>query len=217
MLKIKLQDLLEVEPLTENQNEFFETWPTYPLHLLHGVAGTGKTFIAMYKAIEEVLQNRHYKRLIILRSPVGARDIGHLPGDVEEKTAVFELPYEEICQCLFDNREAYQRLKEQGKIVFGITSFLRGLTFDNSIIIVDEIQNLNYHEAYSVMTRVGMNSKIIFSGDRRQADINNSGIGRFMSVLKSMQETNFIEFNIEDIVRSDLVKSFIIAEERHEF
>jgi len=216
MLKIKLQDLLEVEPLTENQNEFFETWSTYPLHLLHGVAGTGKTFIAMYKAIEEVLQNRHYKRLIILRSPVGARDIGHLPGDVEEKTAVFELPYEEICQSLFDNREAYQRLKEQGKIVFGITSFLRGLTFDNSIIIVDEIQNLNYHEAYSVMTRVGMNSKIIFSGDRRQADINNSGIGRFMSVLKSMQETNFIEFNIEDIVRSDLVKSFIIAEERYE-
>ncbi len=216
MLKIKLQDLLEVEPLTENQNEFFETWPSYPLHLLHGVAGTGKTFIAMYKAIEEVLQNRHYKRLIILRSPVGARDIGHLPGDVEEKTAVFELPYEEICQSLFDNREAYQRLKEQGKIIFGITSFLRGLTFDNSIIIVDEIQNLNYHEAYSVMTRVGMNSKIIFSGDRRQADINNSGINRFMSVLKSMQETNFIEFNIEDIVRSDLVKSFIIAEERHE-
>lgn len=216
MLKIKLQDLFDVEPLTENQNEFFETWPSYPLHLLHGVAGTGKTFIAMYKAIEEVLQNRHYKRLIILRSPVGARDIGHLPGDVEEKTAVFELPYEEICQSLFNNREAYQRLKEQGKIVFGITSFLRGLTFDNSIIIVDEIQNLNYHEAYSVMTRVGMNSKIIFSGDRRQADINNSGINRFMSVLKSMQETNFIEFNIEDIVRSDLVKSFIIAEERHE-
>lgn len=216
MLKIKLQDLLEVEALTENQDLFFEAWPQSLLHVLHGVAGTGKTFISVYKALQEVLQNRHYKRLIILRSPVAARDIGHLPGDVDEKTAVYELPYEEICTTLFDNREAYQRLKEQGKIVFGITSFLRGLTFDNSIIIVDEIQNLNYHEAYSVMTRVGMNSKIVFCGDRRQSDINNSGIGRFLSVLKRMPETSYIEFEIEDIVRSDLVKSFIIAEEQYE-
>lgn len=216
MLKIKLQDLLDVEALTANQDAFFDGWTYHPLHVLHGVAGTGKTFIAVYKGIEEVLQNRHYKRLIILRSPVSARDIGHLPGDVDEKVAVYELPYEEICASLFDNREAYQRLKEQGKIVFGITSFLRGLTFDNSIIIVDEIQNLSYHEAYSVMTRVGMNSKIVFCGDRRQSDINNSGIHRFLSVLKTMEETSYIEFSIDDIVRSDLVKSFIIAEEQYE-
>ncbi len=213
--KIKIDHLLEIDPIGRNQEEFFKTFYTHSCHVLHGTAGSGKTFVAMYKALEEVLSAFKFKRVVILRSPVAARDIGALPGDVDEKSSVYQIPYEDMCHGLFNNREAYQRLKEQYKIEFAITSYLRGLTFDDSIIIVDEMQNMTYHEAYSVMTRVGENSKIIFCGDRKQSDIRDSGINKFIGVLKSMKETKCIEFTIEDIVRSKLVKSFIIAEEKY--
>ena len=216
-LTIRIDDLFTIEPMTNVQEDFFSSWSRHNVHVLHGVAGTGKTFISIYKALEEVLEMKtKYKKLIILRSAVPARDIGALPGDLEEKGAVYELPYMEMFDVLFRKTSSYSRLKEQHKLYFALTSFIRGVTFDNSIIIVDEIQNLNYQELYSVMTRVGEDSKIIFCGDYRQSDLRDSGLHKFLSVLSLMNNVAFHEFGINDIVRSKLVRDFIIATEKFE-
>ena len=153
---------------------------------------------------------------MILRSAVPSRDIGHLPGDIDEKGAIYELPYVEMCATMFNRPDAYYRLKEKKVIQFALTSFVRGITFDNAIILVDEVQNMNYQELYSVMTRVGYNSKIVFCGDFKQTDIRDGGLNKFISVLKLMPNVAFYEFKKEDIVRSDIVKQFIIAEEQYE-
>jgi len=212
-LVLKLDDLYIIDPMTPTQQHVFNDWNKYPIHVLHGVAGTGKSFISVYKALNDVLNlHNKYKRLVLLRSAVSARDIGHLPGDENEKAAVYELPYEEICNILFGKRDAYQRLKEQHKIQFGLTSFLRGITFDDSIVVVDEIQNMSYVELYTTMTRIGENSKVVFCGDYRQTDLKGSGLQKFLNVLNCMKSVCHYEFNIDDIVRSKIVKEFIIAE-----
>lgn len=212
-LVISLEDLYQIEPLTDTQNEVFINWNKYDVQVLHGVAGTGKTFISIYKGLEDVLNRKtQYKRLIVLRSAVAARDLGHLPGDLEEKGSVYELPYDEMCRSLFGIQNAYIRLKEQHRIQFAVTSYIRGITFDESIIVVDEIQNLSYQELYSVMTRVGERSKIVFCGDYRQSDLKGNGLHKFLNVLKCMKSVKHYEFNIDDIVRSALVREFIIAE-----
>lgn len=216
-LIVKINDLLVCESLTQKQNEFFSHWSAYDVQVLSGSAGTGKTFISIYKALEDVLDKSSiYKQLIILRSAVPARDIGALPGDLEEKAAVYELPYIDICHGLFDRRDAYERLKEQKAVQFALTSYVRGITLDSSIIVVDEIQNMNYQELYSVMTRVGENSKIVFCGDFKQTDIRDSGLQKFLNVLQLMHNVKFYEFTTQDIVRSSIVKQFITAEEKYE-
>lgn len=216
-LTIRIEDLLVFESLTERQNEFFSKWDNHEVQVLFGSAGTGKTFISFYKAIEEVLdKGTNADTLVILRSAVPSRDIGHLPGDIDEKGAIYELPYVEMCATLFNRTDAYTRLKEKKVLQFALTSFVRGITFDNAIILVDEVQNMNYQELYSVMTRVGYNSKIVFCGDFKQTDIRDGGLNKFMSVLKLMPNVAFYEFKKEDIVRSDIVKQFIIAEEQYE-
>ena len=216
-LTIRIEDLLVFESLTERQNEFFSKWDNHEVQVLYGSAGTGKTFISFYKAIEEVLdKGTHADTLVILRSAVPSRDIGHLPGDIDEKGAIYELPYVEMCATLFNRTDAYTRLKEKKVLQFALTSFVRGITFDNAIILVDEVQNMNYQELYSVMTRVGYNSKIVFCGDFKQTDIRDGGLNKFMSVLKLMPNVAFYEFKKEDIVRSDIVKQFIVAEEQYE-
>ena len=216
-LTIRIEDLLVFESLTERQNEFFSKWDNHEVQVLYGSAGTGKTFISFYKANEEVLdKGTHVDTLVILRSAVPSRDIGHLPGDIDEKGAIYELPYVEMCATMFNRPDAYYRLKEKKVIQFALTSFVRGITFDNAIILVDEVQNMNYQELYSVMTRVGYNSKIVFCGDFKQTDIRDGGLNKFMSVLKLMPNVAFYEFKKEDIVRSDIVKQFIVAEEQYE-
>ncbi len=216
-LTIRIDDLLVCESLTPKQNEFFSTWDRTEVSVLHGSAGTGKTFISIYKALEDVLDKSSiYKQLVILRSAVPARDIGALPGDLEEKSAVYELPYVDVCHSLFNRRDAYDRLKEQNTLKFALTSYVRGITLDSSIIVVDEMQNMNYQELYSVITRVGENSKIVFCGDFKQTDLRDSGLQKFISVLKLMRNVAFYEFTTQDIVRSDIVKQFIIAEEKYE-
>ena len=216
-LKIGIENLYTIEPLTENQKLFFKEWKKFPIYVLSGFAGTGKTFIAMYKALEDVLGSHRYKKLIILRSAVPTRDLGAMPGDLEEKGSVYELPYDEICNSLFNKKESYLRLKEQGRIAFSLTSYIRGITFDESIIIVDEIENLTYHELYSVITRVGEGSKIVFCGDFRQSDEKSNGMTKFLRVLARMKNMVYnIDFTKDDIVRSNLVKEFIIASSEEE-
>lgn len=217
-LKIRIDDLKTFDPLTDNQKKFFDAYKIGDYFIaLHGVAGTGKTFIALYKALEEVLDKGNpFNKIIIVRSAVPSREVGHLPGDLDEKTLIYKQPYQQICETLFGRKDAYQRLEEQHQIEFISTSFIRGQSFDDAIIIVDECQNMNWSEISTVMTRVGYRSKIIWCGDYRQTDLNKSrndisGIKQFLAVAKNMEAFTHIEFTVDDIVRSSLVRDWIIA------
>jgi len=216
-LKLRIDDLLTFEPLTKNQSKFFDLYKqgTQAI-MLHGAAGTGKTFIALYKALEEVMDKSNtYDKVVLVRSVVPSREIGHLPGDEKEKTDVYLAPYKAICQDLFQTEQAYERLVEQKNIEFMITSFVRGITIDNSVIIVDECQNMTFQELSSIITRVGEGSKIIFCGDFKQTDLckrhDQSGLRDFVEVINRMPSFRNVEFEVDDIVRSSLVKEFIVA------
>lgn len=222
-LKIRLDHMKTFDPLTSNQKKFFDAYKQGDYFIaLHGVAGTGKTFIAMYRALEEVLDKSNpFNRIIIVRSAVPSREVGHLPGDINEKTEIYRQPYQQICQTLFGRPDAYQRLEEQGHIEFISTSFIRGMSFDDAIILVDEMQNMTFEEIDTVMTRVGYRSKIIWCGDYRQTDLNKkkndvTGILKFFDIAMHMSAFTKIEFTADDIVRSSLVKEYILAKLKYE-
>ena len=224
-MKITLDHLNTISPMTEHQKTFFNLFQNDTnAILLHGVAGTGKTFIALYKALEQVLdRSSDFQKVIIVRSAVPSREIGHLPGDEKEKSEVYKLPYVDICDSLFNHIQPFTRLEEQKTVQFLITSFVRGITLDNSIVIVDECQNMTDMELNSIMTRIGKHSKIIFCGDFRQTDLykrnDMSGLMKFMAIADAMPSFKVVEFDVDDIVRSKLVKEYIIArlnyEEKH--
>ena len=222
-LKLRIDDLKTFEPLTDNQKKFFDAYKIGDYFIaLHGVAGTGKTFCAMYKALEEVLDKGNpFDKIIVVRSAVQSREIGHLPGDVNEKMEIFQQPYVQICDTLFGRKDAWSRLEEQHHVQFISTSFIRGMSFDDAIIIVDEMQNLTFEEIDTVMTRVGYRSKIIWCGDYRQTDLNKkkndmSGILKFFDIAQHMGAFTRIEFTADDIVRSSLVKDYILAKMKYE-
>lgn len=222
-LKLKLDHLKTFDPLTETQKNFFEAYKRGDYFIaLHGVAGTGKTFCAMYKALEEVMDKGNpFSKIIVVRSAVQSREIGHLPGDISEKMEIYQQPYRQICETLFERKDAWDRLEEQGYIEFISTSFIRGMSFDDAIIIVDEMQNMTFEEIDTVMTRVGYRSKIIWCGDYRQTDLNKkkndvSGILKFFDIAHHMKAFTRFEFTPDDIVRSSLVKDYILAKLQHE-
>ena len=217
-LKLRIDDLKTFDPLTQNQKLFFEAYKRGDYFVaLHGVAGTGKTFCALYKAIEEVMDKSNpFNKIIVVRSAVQSRDMGYLPGDVNEKMEIYQQPYRQICETLFGRKDAWDRLEEQGYIQFISTSFIRGMSWDNAIIIVDECQNCSWEELNTCMTRVGHMSKIMFCGDYRQNDLNKkkndmSGLSKFLDIADLMQSHTRIEFTVDDIVRSSLVKDWVIA------
>lgn len=216
-LKIKLDHLKTFEPLTDNQSVFFDMYKGGGYFIgLWGSPGTGKTMISLYKAIEEVLaKDNPFKQVVVVRSIVPTRDVGFLPGTLEEKQEIYELPYKEICETLFGRSDAWDRLKEQGHARFISTTAIRGISIDDSIIIVDESQNATWGELSTVMGRVGHRSKIIFCGDKFQNDLtkkgDQSGLSTFLDVARSMYEYQEVVFTPDDIVRSSLVKNFIIA------
>ena len=214
--RVRIDDLLTFSPITQNQDKTYKAYKDGKHLVLHGLAGTGKTFISLYLALEEVLdKSTLVNDIFIVRSIVSTRDIGFLPGDEQEKVSIYEAPYRSICGEFFNVNDAYDSLKFQSNIKFISTSFVRGITLNNSIIIVDECQNLNFHELDSIITRVGKNSRIIFCGDYTQTDLtrenDKKGILKFMEILKTIKEFSTIEFGIDDIVRSDFLKSYIIA------
>lgn len=222
-LKLRLDDMRTFDPLTDNQKKFFDAYKRGDYFIaLHGVAGTGKTFCALYKAIEEVLdKSNFFDKIIVVRSAVQGREIGHLPGDADEKLEIYQQPYRQICETLFGRKDAWSRLEEQHHVEFISTSFIRGMSFDDAIIIVDECQNMTFEELDTVMTRVGYRSKIIFCGDYRQTDLTKkkndvSGILKFFDIAHHMSAFTRIEFTVDDIVRSSLVKDYIIAKMQYE-
>lgn len=212
-------DIKTIKPLTSTQEEMFHAWFNGFNLCAHGSAGTGKTFLALYLALQAVLERHEQNRIIIVRSAVATRDIGFLPGTLEEKTALYELPYHDIMWELVGKASTYQDMKDVGVIEFMTTSFVRGLTWDNAVVVVDEGQNMTFHEIDSIMTRLGQNSRIIVTGDVRQTDLegkkngSSCGMGHFLNVVKNMKEFSSVQFTVNDIVRSDLVKSWIMASE----
>ena len=214
--------LRDIDPLTENQQKLFESYSEGKNIIAYGAAGTGKTFITLYNALCDVLDpSTPYEKIYIVRSLVSTREIGFLPGDHEDKSTLYQIPYKNMVKYMFELPSAadfemlYGNLKAQETISFWSTSFIRGTTFDRAIIIIDEFQNLNFHELDSIMTRVGENTKIMFCGDATQTDLikqnERNGIVDFMRVLRLMSSIDIIEFGVEDIVRSGLVKEFILA------
>jgi predicted ribonuclease YlaK len=219
---INLDLMRDIEPLTENQKVLYKAYDSNQNIVAYGCAGTGKTFITLYNALQDVLDERSpYEKIYIVRSLVATREIGFLPGDHEDKSSLYQIPYKNMVKFMFqlptdaDFEMLYGNLKQQGTISFWSTSFIRGTTLDNSIIIVDEFQNLNFHELDSIITRVGENSKIMFCGDATQSDLiktnEKNGIIDFMKILRVMPSVDIIEFGVEDIVRSGLVKEYIVA------
>jgi phosphate starvation-inducible protein PhoH len=212
-------ELQDAEPLNGKQHEFFANYAGGKSQVLAGSAGTGKTFMTLFKAFEEILKAKvNYRRIVIIRSAVATRDIGHLPGTLEEKQAIYEIPYVGICNELFGRGDAYALMKKNGIIDFMLTSYVRGITLDETIVIVDEFQNLTAHEADSIITRLGKGSKIIFCGDTCQTDFtrnNEKDIDKFLAVVNRMpQWFDINEFESGDIVRSGIVKEYIKTKER---
>ena len=213
-------NLRTISPLTTNQELTFKSYEQGSNLMLHGVAGTGKTFISMYLALREILSgNSPYEKIVVIRSVVPSRDMGFLPGSIKDKIKAYEEPYQEICDDLFSNGQGYNILKAKKLVEFTSTSFLRGMTFNNAIIIVDEFQNNSFGEINTVMTRVGENSKIIFCGDVRQSDLKKNeekdGIRHFIEITKRMGGFDHIELNQSDIVRSGLVKQYLIESTKY--
>jgi len=214
-------NLKSIKPITINQNSAFKAYHSGYNLILHGVAGTGKTYVSLFLALNSVLSlAATHEQVLVIRSVVPTREVGYLPGSLKEKISVYEDPYRDICNDLLQFGTAYEELKARKQLAFATTSYLRGLTFKNTVIVVDEMQNLSYEELRTVITRVGDGSRLIFAGDCRQSDLERSrereGLGRFISVLDNMESFARIEFGYDDIVRNDLVKDFIIQEGRYQ-
>ena len=219
---IGTEHLLDIKPLTESQQRVFDAWEKSKNLFLFGCAGTGKSFITIYLALRDILDEKTpYDKLYIVRSLVPTREIGFLPGDHEDKANLYQIPYKNMVRFMFEMPDdpsfemLYANLKAQDTISFWSTSFIRGTTIDNSIVLVDESENLNFHELDSIITRLGVNSKIIFAGDAAQTDLQKAhektGIMDFKKIIDDMDEFESIEFGIDDIVRSGLVKSYLIS------
>jgi phosphate starvation-inducible protein PhoH len=209
--------LSPIKPKTENQDLAFRGWGDGQHLFLHGLPGTGKSFVALYLALKSVMLGKQ-KKVVIVRSAVPTRDIGFMPGSVSEKMKNYEAPYVGLCSQLFGRGDAYDILKQKKLIEFMPTSFIRGLTIDDAVIIIEEAQNMGYQEVRSVITRIGDNSRFIVNGDLEQDDLSSerfreeTGLKKLMGILNKIKSVDFIEFGVDDIVRSDFIKEFIIAE-----
>ena len=219
---IGTEHLLNIKPITPTQEEVFDAWQKEKNLFLYGCAGTGKSFLSIYLALKEVLDEKsQYDKLYIVRSLVPTREIGFLPGDHDDKSNLYQIPYKNMVRYMFEMPDdasfemLYANLKAQETISFWSTSFIRGTTIDNAIVFIDESQNLNFHELDSIITRLGVNTKVIFAGDAAQTDLTKTyeknGILDFMKIIDDMDEFSSIEFGVQDIVRSGLVKSYLIS------
>lgn len=218
--KFTTKDLISFSPRTESQREFLKAYyEQVPFILQIGYAGTGKSLMALYAALSEVLdENTKYEKLIIVRSAVETRPIGFLPGMIEEKTDPYERPYKDLISYVLKYKNSYNNLKALNHLDFMLTTHIRGLTFDNCVLWVDEVQNMDRGEILSVLTRVGQNSRVLVSGDGKQDDLfrqkHKSGFTYLMELTTHMQNFEVIEYGVNDILRSELCKEIIIADSK---
>ena len=225
-MAINADMMTKIEPLTPNQEKLFKAWDEGKHLFIYGAAGTGKTFCALYKALADTISDLpKYEGIYLVRSLVATREIGFLPGDAEDKASLYQIPYKHMVKYMFEASSdsefdmLYGGLKAQETVKFWSTSFLRGVTLDNSVIIIDEMQNLNFHELDSIITRVGEGSRIVFAGDAMQSDLTRAneknGIHDFMRILEAMPDSfEMIEFTTDDIVRSGLVREYLVAKDQ---
>lgn len=213
-------DIKPIKPITEAQRAMVESFFMGNHVVADGSAGTGKTYLSLWLALNLVLSKEYNQhKIIIVRSnvPTG-KDVGHLPGELEEKMAPFEAPYRDILQDLLGKPSSYDDMKEAGVIEFMPVAFIRGLSWDNAVVIVDESQNMDDATVNTIMTRVGKNTKVIICGDRAQNDLvydkkTPSGFDNMIRILSNMDEVDIIRFTKRDIVRSGFVKAWIVAKE----
>jgi phosphate starvation-inducible PhoH-like protein len=212
--------LQKVEPLTRNQKKAFDLWDDGKHLVLLGAAGTGKTYLSLFFALNELLTSGRYKKVVIVRSSVSMRNLGYLPGNKQEKMAEYEAPYVAICSNLFERDDAYDILKRNNTIEFAPTSFMRGLTLDDAIVVVDEVANMVFQELDGLITRIGNNTRLLMCGDYRQSDFRfddeKEGLGRFMKIVERIPDIGRVDFGIEDCVRSGIVKDYLIAKDAFE-
>lgn len=216
-----VHDMVNVKPLTKNQQLTFHLYSEGYSLILNGFAGCGKTFMAIYLALNELLDPESpYEKLLIVRSASPTKQQGFLPGTLEEKQAIFEMPYPPIFDKLFKKKNQYKFMKEAGLVEFESTSYMRGVTLDNTIVIFDEVSSATYHEISTIITRLGKDAKLIFCGDTLQNDLVydrnlQSGYEKFISIANMMPDFRAVHFKVDDCVRSDFVKSFLVAEQRY--
>lgn len=217
----RLEDMMEIEGRTDAQDEVIRHYDTKGNRVvcMTGSAGTGKTFLGIALGLYDVLDNdTPYDKLIIIRSVVPTREIGYLPGNEDEKLEAYAAPYKGICSELFNQAGAWKKLTDSKMVSFESTSFIRGTTFNNAIVLVDEMQNLNFHELDSVITRIGKHTRLLLSGDYHQSDFKNNssekaGINKFLTIIESLNNSETVEFKWGDIVRSGLVRDYIMTKE----
>ena len=207
-------ELKDVKPLTENQARVFEMYSQGKQLMLTGMAGTGKSFLALYLAFRDLVEGR-LNSINIIRSTVPSRDMGFLPGTLKEKLAAYEDPYQQIVNELFGRDDAWFILCKKGYLNMMSTSYLRGVTYKNVAMIVDEVQNCTLQELDTVITRVGSGCRVMLCGDIKQNDLltgkNQSGLPLFEKIISQMPEFECVTFGIEDIVRSGLVRSYLMS------
>lgn len=206
--------LKKITPLTDNQTKTFEEYEKGNHLILSGSAGSGKSFLAMYLGMKDLMQfNSYYNKLIIIRSAVPTRDLGFVPGTLEEKSKIYQEPYMNIVNELVGRGDAWHFMTNKEIIEFQTTSFLRGLTFKDCIIIFDEFQSATFHEIDTVLTRVGENCRFILCGDFNQNDLSlkkeKSGFQNAITILKNIENVSEISFNINDVVRSGFVRKYL--------
>ena len=206
--------LREIEPLNTSQRRVFDEYDRGKHLVLHGFPGTGKTFIALFLALEELLEDQRHHKIIIVKSMVPQRDAGFLPGSIKEKGEAYEAPYHQICTSLFGRGDAYSLLKQKGHIEFITTSYIRGITLDDAIVIVEEYQNCVDNELNAVITRLGNNSRLILCGDITQNDLKRNektAVATYMKIFEKMPSFSLVEFGVGDVVRSGTVKEYLLT------
>lgn len=212
---VRNMSMRKISPLNEAQRQMMEAFYSGSHIVAEGSAGTGKSYVGMFLALGELLDNT-VSSVKIVRSAVPTRDVGFLPGSLEEKIAIYELPYKDIVNELLQSGTAYEVLSKKGVLDFMTTSYLRGLTFRDCVIVIDEFQNMSKAEVFTILTRVGENCRVILCGDTKQKDLSpaQSGFDYLTALAKKLPKyIDVVHFTANDIVRSEFVKAVIVAEE----